>query len=202
MSDGYEKGGSQLLVQLRRDEDGWQLLSPAVGLWSAHPHHGAVVGPGSSLGRLDVLNRHFDLLLPDGTAGRIGGLPRQRVVPLEFGAVLGHLVPLGEGDQQALQQEPVGGADAAAGDLPEGCRAVVAPTDGVFYRRPHPDSPPFVEIGGRLASGQAVGLVEVMKTFNQILYGGPGLPKEVEVVELRCEDGEEIQAGQILVVVR
>ena len=57
-------------------------------------------------------------------------------------------------------------------------------------------------MGGRLRSGQAVGLVEVMKTFNQILYGGPGLPAEVTVVEIRCEDGDEIQAGQVLIVVR
>lgn len=202
MSDGYEKGDSRLLVQVRREADGWHLLSPAVGLWSALPHPGAVVGPGSSLGRLDALNRHFDLLLPDGAAGRLEGLPRERVVPLEFGAVLGRLIPLGEGDQQALQHESIGAVAAAAGGLAEGCRAVVAPTDGVFYRRPHPDSPPFVELGGRLVTGQAIGLVEVMKTFNQILYGGPGLPDEVEVVEIRCEDGAEIQAGQILIVVR
>ena len=123
-------------------------------------------------------------------------------VALEFGASLGRLIPLMEGDQQALQREPVSAAAGAGGDLAEGCRAVVAPTDGVFYRRPHPDSPPFVSVGARLAKGQAVGLVEVMKTFNQILYGGPGLPDEVEVLEIRCEDGEEIQAGQILVVVR
>jgi biotin carboxyl carrier protein len=151
---------------------------------------------------LDALNRHFELLLPDGAAGRLEELPRQHVVPLEFGAVLGRLIPLMAGDQQALQEEVIDGAGGATGDLAEGCRAVVAPTDGVFYRRPHPDAPPFVELGGRLSTGQAVGLVEVMKTFNQILYGGPGLPDEVEVVEIRCEDGEEIQAGQILVVVR
>jgi len=202
MSDGNERAGSRLVVQVRSDKDGWLLLSPAVGLWSAHPDPGAVVGPGSSLGRLDVLNRRFELLIPDGTAGRLDGLPRQRVVALDFGAPLGRLIPLAEGDQQALQQEAVAGAAAGAEDLPQGCRAVVAPTDGVFYSRPHPDSPPFAVVGARLSKGQAVGLVEVMKTFNQILYGGPGLPDEVEVLEMRCEDGEEIQAGQVLVVVR
>ena len=47
-----------------------------------------------------------------------------------------------------------------------------------------------------------MGLVEVMKTFNQIQYGWPGLPDEAEVIEIRVEEGAEIRAGQILVVVR
>jgi biotin carboxyl carrier protein len=202
MSDGYDAVDSRILVQVRQEAEGWVLLSPAVGLWSGHPHSGAVVGPGSSLGRLTTLNRRVELLLPDGTAGRVEGLPKDHVVALEFGAVLGRLIPLGEGDQQALQREAIDRSDSSGGDLEEGCRAVVAPTDGVFYRRPHPDAPPFVEVGTRLTTGQPVGLVEVMKTFNQILYGGPGLPDEVEVVALRCDDGSEIQAGQVLVVVR
>jgi biotin carboxyl carrier protein len=202
MSDGQDRIDSRLLVQVRREAEGWELLSPAVGLWSAHPHPGAVIGPGSSLGRLDALNRRFRLLLPDGAAGRIEELPRNRVVALEFGERLGRLIPLGEGEQQALQQEHVDGGDAVANDLGPDCRAVVAPTDGVFYRRPSPGEPAFVEPGGRLTTGQPVGLVEVMKTFNQILYGGPGLPEEVVVLEVRCEDGEEVQAGQVLIVVR
>jgi biotin carboxyl carrier protein len=40
-----------------------------------------------------------------------------------------------------------------------------------------------------------------MKTFNQIVYGGPGLPEEAEVVEIRCADGAEVSAGQTLMVV-
>ena len=62
--------------------------------------------------------------------------------------------------------------------------------------------PPFVEIGSRVRQGQPVGLVEVMKTFNQIVYGGPGLPAEAEVIEVRSEDGAEIAAGQPLIIVR
>jgi biotin carboxyl carrier protein len=79
---------------------------------------------------------------------------------------------------------------------------VSAPTDGVFYRGPSPEAPPFVEVGSRVSKGQPVGLVEVMKTFNQIVYGGPGMPDEGEVLEIRCEDGAEVSAGQVLIVVR
>jgi acetyl-CoA carboxylase biotin carboxyl carrier protein len=79
---------------------------------------------------------------------------------------------------------------------------VVSPVDGVFYRGPGPQATPFVEVGSRLRVGQPIGLVEVMKTFNQVLYGAIGLPEEAVVLEVRCGDGEEVRAGQTLLVVR
>ena len=79
---------------------------------------------------------------------------------------------------------------------------MVSPTDGTFYRGPAPGTRPFVEPGSRVRAGQPLGLVEVMKTFNQIPYGGPGLPEEAEVVEIRCGDAEEVHAGQVLMFVR
>ena len=87
-------------------------------------------------------------------------------------------------------------------DLPPGTRAIVSPTDGVFYRKSAPDAPFFVEIGQKIRVGHAVGLVEVMKTFNQILYEGPGFPEEAEVVEVRANDAQEVSAGEVLVVIR
>ena len=57
-------------------------------------------------------------------------------------------------------------------------------------------------MGAKLAAGQTVGLIEVMKTFNPILYGGGTLPDPAEVVEVLAGDGEEVRAGQTLVVVR
>ena len=81
-------------------------------------------------------------------------------------------------------------------------KTVKAPMPGTFYRRPDPSSPPFVEVGDRIRTGQPVGLVEVMKTFNQIAYGGGGDPEEAEVVEIRRGDAEEVDAGDVLVVVR
>jgi biotin carboxyl carrier protein len=51
-------------------------------------------------------------------------------------------------------------------------------------------------------TGQAVGLIEVMKTFNPIAYGGLGLPDEAEIVEVLAADGQEVRAGQALFVVK
>lgn len=47
-----------------------------------------------------------------------------------------------------------------------------------------------------------MGLVEVMKCFNPIQYGGPGLPPQAEVVKICAEDGAEIKSEQILFLVR
>jgi len=41
-----------------------------------------------------------------------------------------------------------------------------------------------------------------MKCFSAITYGGPGLPEEAEVVEIRAADASEVRHGQVLFVVR
>jgi acetyl-CoA carboxylase biotin carboxyl carrier protein len=119
------------------------------------------------------------------------------VVPVAYGTLLFELAPL-----TAEAWETPESRHPASADLPPGTRAVLAPTDGVFYRRAAPGSPAFVEQGQTVHAGQAIGLVEVMKTFNQVLYGGPDLPDRATVVEIRTGDGEEIRAGQVLLLVR
>jgi len=193
-----------LLVRVEKEPDGGlRVLAPGVGLWSAQPHAGAHVGPGSRIGTLEHLNRRFAMLLPEGAAGVVHGpLPRDRARAVEFGETL-FLLAAGAAGAEALAQADAGrlGHPADSG-LAHGTWAVVSPTDGTFYRRPALDAPPFVEVGRRIAAGHAVGLVEVMKTFNQVLYGGPGFPEEAEVIEIRCADAQEVRAGQVLVVVR
>ncbi len=194
-----------LLARVQRGDDGRvRVVSPGVGWWWHPPHLGALVGPGSRIGAFQRLGRRYALTLPDGAAGRIAGsLPRDRAIPVEYGQPLFDLAPVAaatEGETLAAETAAIGHPGAAG--LPAGTWAVVSPTDGVFYRRPAPGARPFVEPGARIRAGQPLGLVEVMKTFNPILYGGPGLPEEADVVEVRCGDAEEVRAGQVLVVVR
>lgn len=73
---------------------------------------------------------------------------------------------------------------------------VVSPIPGVFYRRPDPDSPPYAEDGASVAQDQAVGLVEVMKSFHQIPAGAAGT-----LVEFLVDDNDEVDAGQPVAVV-
>ena len=191
---------AEALLRVLVDER--RVLAPAVGLWGAHPAPGALLSPGASVGTLVQGNRGRALTLPAAISGRIvSPLPRDRVVAVAYRSVLFELAPL-----TADELHPAEAADRtlhpAGVELPQGARAVLAPTDGVFYRRPGPGAPAFVEVGQKVRAGQAVGLVEVMKTFNQVLYGGADLPDSATVLEVRAEDGTEIRAGQVLLLVR
>jgi biotin carboxyl carrier protein len=173
--------------------------SPGIGWWSGHPRPGALVTPGTPLGTLTRLHRRFALVLPAGATGFVtDALPRDRRVAVEYGEPLFHLAPADRAPQLAVAAP---GPESITA-LPAGSFPVVAPTDGTFYRRPGAAAAPFVEQGTRVRTGQPLGLVEVMKTFNQVLYGGPGFPDEAAIVEIRCEDAEEVHAGQVLFVVR
>ena len=45
---------------------------------------------------------------------------------------------------------------------------VLSPLPGIFYRRPAPEKPPYKQDGDRVADGDIVGLIEVMKQFTEI----------------------------------
>ncbi|PCE25459.1 acetyl-CoA carboxylase biotin carboxyl carrier protein subunit [Paraburkholderia acidicola] len=70
---------------------------------------------------------------------------------------------------------------------------IVSPLPGTFYRRASPDAAPYVEVGASIGSGAVVGLVEVMKQFNDVEASAAG-----RVVEILVDDGEPVDAGQVL----
>jgi acetyl-CoA carboxylase biotin carboxyl carrier protein len=59
-------------------------------------------------------------------------------------------------------------------------------------------APPYVEVGAEITTGSVLGLVEIMKCFNQITYGGPGLPQRGRVAEILAEDAAEVRFDQVL----
>ena len=73
---------------------------------------------------------------------------------------------------------------------------VVTPVPGTFYRRPDPDSGPFFADGDTVSAGDTVGLVEIMKNFQEV---------EAEVggtlVEFLVENEDAVQAGQAVAVI-
>lgn len=75
-------------------------------------------------------------------------------------------------------------------------RLIASPMIGTFYRRPSPSSPPFVEVGDRVKPDTDICIVEVMKLLNTIpaQYSGT-------VSKILVEDGENIEAGQALMVI-
>jgi acetyl-CoA carboxylase biotin carboxyl carrier protein len=185
-----------LPLLVRRDGPRIALGAPKVGVWSDAPAPGTPVAAGSAAGTLTQLTRRYDLRVPPGVSGVVAGhAPRDRALAVEYGQELFEVLA-----RDAIVPAPE--APGAAASAAPGTHRVVAPTDGVFYRAAGPGSPAFAPKGARLTPGQTVGLIEVMKTFNPILYGGGALPESAEVVEVLAGDGEEVRAGQPLLVVR
>lgn len=71
---------------------------------------------------------------------------------------------------------------------------IVSPVPGTFFRRPSPDRPPYKEVGDPVATGDVIGLVEVMKTFYQVKSDTAG-----HVRGFLVDNEGEVQAGQPLV---
>jgi acetyl-CoA carboxylase biotin carboxyl carrier protein len=74
--------------------------------------------------------------------------------------------------------------------------AVTSPSVGVFYRRPAPDQPPFIEVGNVVAAGDPVCLIEVMKMF-----AGVAAPLAGRIVAIAVEDATMVEYGQPLMYI-
>jgi acetyl-CoA carboxylase biotin carboxyl carrier protein len=64
---------------------------------------------------------------------------------------------------------------------------------GVFYRRPDPEEPMYVEKGDSVSEGDVVGIVGVMKNFHDITA-----PADGTIVDVLAENEQEIEAGDPL----
>ena len=85
----------------------------------------------------------------------------------------------------------------AAAPPPSNLIPISSPMVGTFYRAQSPDDPPFVAAGERVEIGQTVGLVEAMKTFNEITSEVEGI-----VAEVRVGDNELVETGSTLFLVK
>ena len=57
---------------------------------------------------------------------------------------------------------------------------VRAPMSGIFYRKPTPDDPPYVEVGATVKKKQILALLETMKVFQKVK--SPASGKIVEII--------------------
>ena len=89
------------------------------------------------------------------------------------------------------------GAEPASGPAESpGTPSVRAPLTGIFYASPAPGSAPYVRVGGEVAVGQVIGLIEAMKLFNEIKSDLAG-----RVVRIVAESGQLVKAKQPLIEV-
>jgi biotin carboxyl carrier protein len=72
-------------------------------------------------------------------------------------------------------------------------KQILSPLPGTFYRRSAPDKPPYKQDGDAVAAGDVIGLVEVMKSFNEVKAGVDG-----RLVRFLVENEDAVMAGQPL----
>ncbi len=79
----------------------------------------------------------------------------------------------------------------------EGLVQVTANVTSVFYRKPSPDEPAFVEVGDEVEEDTVVCLLEVMKCFRQVLAGVKGRIEKVCV-----ESNNLVEEGTVVFLIR
>ena len=68
---------------------------------------------------------------------------------------------------------------------------------GTFYRSPGPGEPAYVQEGDAIAEGAVIGMVELMKQFNEVRSTVAGVIERFVV-----GDGEAVDADTVLALVK
>ncbi len=79
----------------------------------------------------------------------------------------------------------------------DGLVSITASVTSVFYRRPSPGEPPFVEEGTRVEKDTVICLLEIMKCFRSVAAGVTG-----KVEKVLAENGGMVKKGDVLMLIR
>lgn len=95
----------------------------------------------------------------------------------------------------APQAAPAASETAPAADdgVSDDAHIIHSPIVGTFYRRPDPDSDPFVEVGGTVKEGAIVCIIEAMKLMNEIESDVDGVVKKIFP-----KNGQPVEFGEPL----
>ena len=171
------------------------LLAPEPGLFRKGPALGLRLVAGARLGELEVLDRLCRVIVPDEIEGVViagpSGAARARI-PLAYGAQIVLIDPNAGAQTSARAGKRVDAAKNATGLV------FKTPLGGRYYARPAPNADPFVKVGDEIGLGTTLAIVEVMKTFNRVQYGGPALPARAKVTRVVRKDGEDVASGDAL----
>lgn len=105
--------------------------------------------------------------------------------------------PVAKASSPAASPAPPPAAEAPPAEAtPTDGTPIESPSVGLFWRAPSPGAPPFVELGQRVAAGDTVAIVEVMKLMNHVAS-----PVDGVVTAILVENGGAVEYGQTIVVV-
>jgi acetyl-CoA carboxylase biotin carboxyl carrier protein len=101
-------------------------------------------------------------------------------------------MPMGSG--VAAGTGGAGGSQAAA--EPQG-EVFKSPMLGTFYRAASPEAEAFAKVGDRVSADKTLCIIEAMKVMNEIKA-----EREFEIVEILVKNGEPVEFGQPLFLIR
>jgi len=93
--------------------------------------------------------------------------------------------------------EPPGLVPARGAAIPEGLVPIRATVTSVFYRKPNPDEPPFVDIGSKVEEDTIVCLLDVMKCYHSVPAGVRG-----RIEQILVESGDLVESEAVMFLVR
>jgi acetyl-CoA carboxylase biotin carboxyl carrier protein len=82
-------------------------------------------------------------------------------------------------------------------DIEEGLVPIKANVTSVFYRKPNPESPAFVEVGDEVKEDSIICLLEVMKCFRQVTADVKG-----RIEKICVESNLMVEEGTVLFLIR
>jgi acetyl-CoA carboxylase biotin carboxyl carrier protein len=182
-------------IAVRQGKD-VELCSPVVGAWRGRPAEGTLVLPGSDLGEIEILGKLHRIVAPAKAVGVVT-TPASAIRPAEIAVQYGDVMLVLD-PEAATAGTDVAAVVGDASTSTEDGLVFPSPLSGRFYARPAPDKPPFVEPGDTIETGRTIALLEVMKTFNRLTYGGTALPPRAKVLAVIPNDGDDIDAGSPL----
>ena len=71
---------------------------------------------------------------------------------------------------------------------------IKSPLPGTFYRRPNPESEPYVNEGDEVNPGDVVGVIEIMKSFHEVVSEAKGV-----IAKFLVENEDLVDAGQDII---
>lgn len=176
---------------VRREAGRIVLSATRPGLARGLPAPGTIVQGGETLGELEVLGTVLRIEVPSGVHGV--------VVELEA-TVARAKTPVAHGSVLLVLDPEVGGARSATAaavddESAAGGLSFKTPLGGRYYARPSPGAEAFVKVGDEIETGATIALVEVMKTFHRLRYGGEGLPARARIVRIVPKEGDDVARG-------
>ncbi len=184
-----------------RPSDDARLCSPSVGIWRCSPWISDRVLRGHPIGTLEILGVRHSVMAPPELEGARVVDRLLEPTPVGYGQ---ELLRVTENASTAISSDVSSAADTETDSSPDAPSqkyegpAFVSPMSGRYYEKPSPDSEPFLRIGDEVARGQTVCLLEAMKTFTRVTYGGEGLPERARIRAIVPKDGVDLSRGDII----